>query len=71
MIHIILTIWVYFFFYLEQFMPSSSQRDAIGRMLDAEELLAVKNDFIIEEEQGILVQTLIKQSYKHTMCTFP
>lgn len=68
MIHIILTIWVYFF---EQFMPSSSQRDAIGRMLDAEELLAVKNDFIIEEEQGILVQTLIKQSYKHTMCTFP
>lgn len=34
-------------------MPSSNQREAISRMLDAEEALVVKNDFAIEEEQGI------------------
>ena len=39
---------------LNQFMPSPSQRDAISRMLGAEEALVAKNDFIIEEETGVL-----------------
>ena len=45
-----------------QFKPTQEQIDIINKILEAEEALAVENDFILEEEDGtrdIIIITMI------------